>query len=245
MFAKSISLMSVCGVVALVGCVQKPPAPSPGPAPVPAPGMATSPGCHQHNSTCVVDVKVDSSKPCGFAFTPDELQVKKTFKDFVIVWRLHGPYEFRDGVEVGCEARRHRGRATSMLGDHGAEAHEQGRLGVERARHDDGPLVSLGHGQRGVGSSCYRALRSAGHRQRGLSPPLGLADDVFFQAQLRLDLVGAGLHRRPAELEPDPRVVAAGLLGRPAESRTAASGRGRDQVVGQLGIAKRWIMDLS
>ena len=101
MFAKSISLMSVCGVVALVGCVQKPPAPSPGPAPVPAPGMATSPGCHQHNSTCVVDVKVDSSKPCGFAFTPDELQVKKTFKDFVIVWRLHGPYEFREGSDVG------------------------------------------------------------------------------------------------------------------------------------------------
>ena len=94
-----IVLISACGVLVLVGC-----AATQFSAPRAGEGSRTAaldPGCHSARQKCVIAVKADVSKACGFAFDPDPLKVKRSFKDFVVVWRLPSGYEFRDGADVG------------------------------------------------------------------------------------------------------------------------------------------------
>jgi len=99
MFAKTISVMSVCGALALIGCAdQKLGSGPPGPT-------ALGKGCHPLARKCVVVVTVDSSKACGFDFDPDETKLKRSWRDFVIVWRLPAGYEFRDDVAIGDGVR--------------------------------------------------------------------------------------------------------------------------------------------
>lgn len=101
MFVKTISVMSLCAALSLIGCADHRLAGSGS-----DPGSGTGParlgkGCHPLRQKCIVEITADGSQACGFAFDPDEARLKRSWRDFVIAWRLPPGYEFREDLGDG------------------------------------------------------------------------------------------------------------------------------------------------
>ena len=96
-------------------------------------------------------------------------------------WRLgrelERPLDVRLGL--GPPAR----QAVEVFGERtiaepGPEAHQQRRERGERARHDDGVLVGIGHREGGIGKPAHRAVRAACDSQRRVVALTNGPDDV-------------------------------------------------------------------